>query len=71
MLKITSIEPQYRTDEKNIITVHSYTVSYVLIKKLPEGTIRLSGAIDTDLSINIEAIKGKIMFHLKDVIPTE
>ena len=72
MLKITNIQPQYRIDEKNNVTVDHYLVSFELKKKLSNGdTLQLSGDINSELNINIDSIKGKILFHLKDVIPTE
>ena len=68
-IKINSIQPQYRVDHKNNITLPNYLVSFDARKKLANGdTIRLTGEMYSDLSIDVSAIKGKIMYHLKDLI---
>jgi len=68
VLKITSIQPQYKIDEKGIVTIDYYLVSFELKKKLSNGdTLRLEGDINSELNIDIDSIKGKIMFHLEDI----
>jgi len=68
-IKINTITPQYRIDEKNNITVPDYVVNFEARKKLANGdTIRLAGEMCSELSLDISAIKGKILYHLKDLI---
>jgi len=68
-IKINSIQPQYHIDHKNNITVPNFLVNFEARKKLANGdTIRLAGEMCSELSLDISAIKGKIMYHLKDLI---
>ena len=69
MLSITSIQPQYRIDEKNNRQVDHYIVEFSMRKKLSDGNMAgVTGTIEVKLDIDIEEINSKIRFHLENVI---
>jgi len=67
MIRITTITPQYTTNQQTQETTVSYIVDFIITL----NGLKLNGSIPWKGSVNLTAIRGKILHELINILKHE